>query len=79
MTNGDRSAARRATNKAGLIVAEGKELPCLFRDVSATGARVRVLNSNAPERFRLISSMEKLDRLCTVVWRRGADAGVRFE
>lgn len=80
MAQKERIAKRRPTNKAGLIKADGKELPILLRDASATGARVRLVTpTDVPERFTLVAPMEKINATCTVVWRRGNDLGLRFE
>jgi hypothetical protein len=74
-----RLAGRRATNRAGVIIAEGREMTCLFRDVSENGARVRVVGAaKIPDEFRLVAPMEKLNACCVVVWRRGSEVGVRF-
>jgi hypothetical protein len=75
-----RIAKRRRTNNAGIIRAGGKELPVLLRDVSQTGARVRLVTPcEIPEHITLVSAMEKIDAACTVIWRRGNDVGLRFE
>jgi hypothetical protein len=76
----NRNDRRKATNSAGLGRFDGKEVPVFLRDQSASGARLRVMGSMAlPERFRLVVQLERIDRNCFVVWRRGSDCGVRFE
>ncbi|MGE0024905.1 MAG: PilZ domain-containing protein [Hyphomicrobium sp.] len=73
-------AARRPTNRAGTVTIDGKEHAVLLRDLSATGARLRLAAAGAlPDRFRLVAPLEKVNAECVVVWRRGVDCGVRFE
>lgn len=80
MANDARIAKRRRTNRAGIIKTNGRELPVLLRDASATGARVRLVTPcDVPERVLLVAPMEKIDAACSVVWRRGNDLGLRFE
>lgn len=75
-----RQAKRRRTNNAGIIKADDKEFPVLLRDASQTGARVRLVKPcGLPDHITLVSAMEKIDRPCVVVWRRGNDIGLRFE
>lgn len=55
-------------------------MPLFLRDLSATGARIKIVGqAQIPDRFRLIVPMEKVDKPCVVVWRRGTDCGVEFE
>jgi hypothetical protein len=75
-----RQAKRRRTNNAGIIKAGDKEFPVLLRDASQTGARARLVTPcELPEQVTLVSAMEKINRPCVVVWRRGNDIGLRFE
>lgn len=75
-----RIAKRRKTNNAGIIKVGAKEVPVLLRDASQTGARVRLVKScELPDQITLVSAIEKIDRPCVVVWRRGNDIGLRFE
>ncbi|WP_334148542.1 PilZ domain-containing protein [Hyphomicrobium sp.] len=75
-----RTVQRRRTNNFGIIKANDKELPVLLRDASRTGARVRLVTPcELPDELTLVSAMEKIDRRCVVVWRRGNDIGLRFE
>lgn len=75
-----RVAKRRRTNNAGIIRSGEKEFPVLLRDASATGARVRLVKPcELPEHVTFVSSLEKIDRPCVVVWRRGNDIGLKFE
>ena len=54
-------------------------LSCTVRDISDTGARVRVDGSvSAPDTFELIIQIDGLEASCEVVWRNGNEVGVRF-
>ncbi len=71
---------RRPTNKVGTVAIGNKELTVVLRDLSTTGARLRVVGSGTlPDEFTLVSPLEKINAKCTVVWRRGADCGVKFD
>jgi len=73
-------ASRRPTNRAGTVIIDGKEHTVLLRDLSETGARLRLAGSGTlPDRFKLVAPLEKVNAECVVVWRRGVDCGVRFE
>lgn len=76
-----RGSSRRRTLKAGVIAYGGGHvtLPCGVRDLSDTGARLTVSGSvNAPDTFELAIDTDGLAASCEVVWRRGAEVGVRF-
>jgi hypothetical protein len=76
-----RVAMRRRVLKAGVVAYNDRHvsLPCTVRDVSATGARVRVEGSvSAPDTFELIIDIDGFEANCEVVWRKGSDVGVRF-
>ncbi|MCC7253873.1 PilZ domain-containing protein [Hyphomicrobium sp.] len=78
-TKDSRRTKRRRTNNAGILRTGEKEFAVLLRDASQTGARVRlVIPCDVPEQVTLVSSMEKINAACTVVWRRGNDLGLRF-
>jgi hypothetical protein len=75
-----RKSPRHATNRAGIIIVDGKEQAVILRDASETGVRIRsVGTSKIPDRFRLTVAMEKIDAECVVIWRKGNDVGVTFE
>ncbi|KAB2911029.1 MAG: PilZ domain-containing protein [Hyphomicrobiaceae bacterium] len=77
----NRVAPRRRMLKAGIIAYNGRyaTLPCMVRDMSATGARLRLSGSvGAPDTFELIIELDGLEANCEVVWRRDQDVGVRF-
>jgi hypothetical protein len=76
-----RAAQRRRVLKAGLVAYNDRHstLSCTVRDISATGARVRVEGSvSAPDTFDLIIQIDGLEASCQVVWRNGSEVGVRF-
>ena len=76
-----RRALRRRVLKAGLVAYNERHstLSCTVRDISDTGARVRVDGSvSAPETFELIIQIDGLEASCEVVWRNGNEVGVRF-
>jgi hypothetical protein len=54
-------------------------VPCTVRDLSATGARLRLDTSvGAPDSFLLVIDMEGMEADCTVVWRKASEIGVKF-
>jgi hypothetical protein len=76
-----RIAPRRRMLKAGVVAYNDRHvtIPCLVRDVSATGARLRIEASvTAPDTFDLVIDLDGMEASCQVVWRKGADLGVRF-
>lgn len=76
-----RHALRRRTLKAGIVAYNNHfcTLPCMVRDLSATGAHLRLEGSvSAPDGFDLIVESDGLEATCEVVWRKDSDLGVRF-
>ena len=76
-----RMAPRRRTLKAGVAASNDRHLTvaCVVRDVSATGARLRVDGSlTVPDTFELIIEVDGLEANCEVVWRKANEVGVRF-
>ena len=79
-----RGARRRRVLKAGVIAYNNRHstLPCTVRNISETGAQLRLPGltaASAPDTFELIIDLDGLEAACTVMWRRGEDIGVRFE
>jgi len=77
-----RKTTRRRILKGGLIVfnARRSTLSCTVRDVSDTGARLRVAKDAAvPNCFDLLIETDGFEAPCTVAWRRGDEIGVSFE
>lgn len=76
-----RVAPRRRTLKSGKVAYNDRHvtIDCMLRDMSATGARLRVEGSvTAPDTFELLIPLDGLEANCQVVWRSGSDLGVRF-
>lgn len=75
----NRGASRRNIRRAGRISFAGESKSCTVRNISATGAAIEVANLHeTPDTFTLIMEMESAARLCTVVWRKETQMGVRF-
>jgi PilZ domain len=76
-----RGGSRRRVLKAGIVAYNARfcTLPCMVRDISTLGARVRIDGSvNAPDTFELIIDSEGLEASCEVVWRKEHEVGVKF-
>jgi len=84
MTDGQedkRRAPRRRVLKGGIVAFNDRHstLLCTVRDVSDTGARLRMSGSvTAPDTFELIIELDGLEASCEVVRRNGNDIAVRF-
>ncbi len=79
--NDARVAPRRKVLKAGIAASNNRHLTvsCTVRDLSATGARLRVDNMvGIPDTFVLIISVDGLEANCQVVWRKPNEVGVKF-
>jgi hypothetical protein len=77
-----RNATRKRVLKGGTIVfnARSSTLSCTVRDISDTGARLKVSKDLAiPSQFDLIVESDGIEVPCTVAWRRGEEVGVRFD
>lgn len=80
MNKETRQSKRKPTNRPGVIFTGDREMTVVLRDSSKGGACVRLVGTGQlPDKFHLVSPMEKIDADCVVVWRRGRDCGVRFE
>jgi hypothetical protein len=76
-----RGAPRRKVLKAGIAASSNRHLTvsCTVRDISATGARLRVDNlASIPDTFELIIAADGLEANCEVVWRKSNEVGVKF-
>ena len=72
---------RRRVLKAGIAASNDRHITvaCTVRDISATGARLRVEGSlTIPDTFELIIDMDGLEANCEVMWRKGNEVGARF-
>ena len=79
--NEARIAPRRRMLKTGKIAYADRHvtIECLVRDMSATGARLKVDGSvAAPDTFELLIPLDGLEANCQVVWRSGVDVGIKF-
>ena len=79
--NDGRRKTRRRMLKAGVIAYNDRRstLACTVRDLSTTGAHLRVTASaSVPDTFDLIVELDGFDVSCCVVWRTTTDVGVRF-
>jgi hypothetical protein len=79
--NDARAAPRRKVFKAGTAASNNRHLTvsCTVRDLSATGARLRVENlASIPDTFELIIAVDGLEASCEVVWRKTNEVGVKF-
>jgi hypothetical protein len=76
-----RMAPRRRVLKSGIAASNDRRLTvnCTVRDLSDTGARLRVEGSmTVPDTFELLIPLDGLEASCQVVWRKGGEVGVRF-
>jgi PilZ domain len=75
-----RAAKRQRVLKAGKIVLDNlTSIACTIRDVSETGAKVRVDESNAvPHKFRLVILADNTIRDAQIAWKRDGEIGVNF-
>lgn len=76
-----RLAQRRRVLKGGVVAFNDhySSLPCIVRDISDTGARLRIEGSmNAPDKFDLIIEIDGLEVACEVVSRKASELAVRF-
>ena len=76
-----RRGARRRVLKGAIVAYNNRRstMSCTVRDISDTGARIRVEGSiNAPDTFLLAIELDGLEADCEVVWRKSPDVAVRF-
>ena len=67
--------------KAGIVSYNGGNItfPCVVRDISDTGARIRTdEDRHPPDTFQLLIELDGVVADCEVVWRNGNQVGVRF-
>jgi hypothetical protein len=77
-----RRAPRRRMLKGGIIAFNDRRstIPCTVRDLSQTGARLRVdLLVSAPDTFVLIIELDGIEADCKVVWRKPPYLAVQFD
>jgi hypothetical protein len=76
-----RLSPRRRVLKAGVVATNNRHLTasCTVRDISETGARLRVDSSlSVPDTFELIIEIDGLEANCQVVWRSANEVGAKF-
>ncbi|ODN71886.1 hypothetical protein A6302_00818 [Methylobrevis pamukkalensis] len=76
-----RNDQRRRTIRAGKIVYGSYRyvLDCMVREISPTGARLRVEGAEeVPGEFMLYDMSDAVMQPVTVIWRKGKDVGVTF-
>lgn len=76
-----RISPRRRALKAGVVSLNNGNitLPCVVRDISDTGAKLKVdTGRNPPDQFELQIELDGLVAKCAVVWREGQQLGVAF-
>ena len=76
-----RRHARKRMLKGGTIAFNGRHstLPCVVRDLSESGARLQVAQSNGvPDRFELIIDLDGFEAFAEVAWRALNEVGVHF-
>jgi PilZ domain len=78
--NEPRNYPRRRALKSGTIGFGTTSVPCIVRNLSATGAALEI-NTPLwfPDRFTLIVPSDGLRKPCQIVWRRERRLGVAFE
>lgn len=81
--NERQSEPKKPTRRVpGLIEAPTlpRPIPCLVRDMSASGASVDVANiQDVPDTIVLIVGQADMRLRCKVVWRRGSGLGLQFD
>ena len=80
-TTENRSGERRRLLKGGVIAFSARHatLPCMVRDISDGGARLRVGDASAvPDTFELIIELDGLEVACEVTRRQHGEIGVKF-
>jgi len=77
-----RGAERYAADEGAEALVPGAEaLECIVLDISASGARISLTDSNAivPDNLKIFIAARDLIADCKVVWRKGREFGVTFE
>jgi hypothetical protein len=80
MADQRRSQRESAYKAARVGVGPRATLHCGVRNLSATGARLRVDDpQDVPDTFNLVFDSGEASRTCRVMWRNTRQIGVRFE
>jgi hypothetical protein len=84
-----RRAPRKSSVIGGTITASSMvaERPCKIVDMSATGAKIRLmptsdqsrgLPAGVPDQFTLVLRVDRIEVDCEVAWRKDRELGVKF-
>jgi hypothetical protein len=74
-----REDRRRALKTGKILLPGGGVIDCTIRDVSATGAKLKLANASPlPEAFELLTVSSNEAVAVERRWQRGAEAGVAF-
>lgn len=75
-----RGAVRRPTFKAGeIILADGRKVPCIVRNISDSGCLMKLDNADAlPDYVAIRIDLDTPPRPAEVVWRSTSLAGAMF-
>ena len=74
-----RGSPRRRVLKAGSIEFGGLTIACMVRNISETGAALRVESFvGIPDEFTLLIVSDRLRKRCKIVWRTEKQIGVMF-
>ena len=75
-----RNAPREAAYDISEICFAGNRPPvtCMVHNISGLGARLEAATPELPRRFILANHAKRFRAVCEVVWRDGAQFGVRF-
>jgi hypothetical protein len=76
-----RRGPRRRVLKGAIVAYNDRRstMPCFVRDISDTGARLRMdCSMSPPDTFLLIIELDGIEVDCEVVWRKQPDLAVAF-
>lgn len=74
-----RTEARQKVLRRGKITYQNFEIECQVRDISSTGAKLRLAGDvTVPSSFKLLILPEKITKMVQVCWRDELLLGVRF-
>ena len=75
-----RRAPRKTVLMSGAIEFAGSTINCLVRNISISGAALKVNNPlDIPDRFNLVFKADGTHIPCHVIWRQGEQIGVAFD
>ncbi len=76
-----RTAKRhRVLKTAKIVLDDWRAIDCMLRDLSETGARIRVSSTgNVPHLFRLFTATDNMIRDVQIAWKHHDEVGVIFK